>query len=412
MTATALQQQHWLQKKRQEATALFAQLPEPSRDKQDIGIVSSEWFDNTELQKSDSCIRTQLVTCPKDITCFDFATLVQHPQLFEIFQKYFGTLIPAQENKLHALHYAYVKNIVFIYAPKNSQGEIPVSISKYVSGNTALHHVVIVAEPFSKITVIEEEGSLNTCKDGYMSTFVEVVVQENAQVTYVSLQDYDHHVQHYIQKKAAVAKDARMDWIEAYFGGKYTRSTVTATLHEDGGASTNTTVFFGEDTQKFDIMCKTIQIGKHSFADMNTIGVVTDHARSMCRGLIKIEQPSFGSSGNQKIKTLLMNKDAQANAIPSMQIDNFDVRATHESTVGQISKEKLFYLMSRGLDEQHARMKIVEGYFTQITKILHTPTITMKIKSMIHKKLKIQEDIEQEFSAEEAETYIEAVSNA
>ncbi len=89
-----------------------------------------------------------------------------------------------------------------------------------------------------------------------------------------------------------------------------------------------------------------------------------------------------------------MNRDAQANAIPSMQIDNFDVRATHESSVGQISKDKLFYLMSRGLSEQEARMKIVQGYFTQLTKCIHIPTIIAEIQQLIHQKLKLADTAE------------------
>ncbi len=161
-------------------------------------------------------------------------------------------------------------------------------------------------------------------------------------------------------------------------------------------SETNTTVFFGEGTQKFDIISRTIQIGKHTFADMNTVGVVANHSRAMCRGLIKIAQPSFGSSGNQKIKTLLMNKDAQANAIPSMEIDNFDVRATHESSVGQINKDKLFYLMSRGFDEEHARMKIVEGYFAQLAKLIPDKTIEQKVMARIRKKMHMEIEQEEE----------------
>src|SRR3989338_1331085 len=129
---------------------------------------------------------------------------------------------------------------------------------------------------------------------------------------------------------------------------------------------------------------------------MNTVGVVADHSRAMCRGLIKIAPPSFGSCGNQKIKTLLMNKDAQANAIPSMEIDNFDVRATHESSVGQINKDKLFYLMSRGFDEQHARMKIVEGYFAQLAKLIPDKQIEQKVMALIRKKLHMESQLEEE----------------
>lgn len=392
----------WLQEKRKQAMQRSKSLPEPLPEKQDIGSISLDSFSLDELEKSNVCITTQRQSIPATIICLSLLELLQNPVYTKIFQKYFGTLVSA-DTKYNALHYAHVQNILFVYVPKGGEATMPIHIHKAVAGNTALHHVLIVAEPLSKIVIIEEETSSSGQTNGYMGTIVEAVVQEGAQVTYVALQNYDQHVQHYCMKRAAVAKDGRMDWIEAYFGAKYTKTTVSATLHEEGGSSTNTTIFFGEGSQKYDIISQTIQIGKHTYGDMNTVGVVTDTARSMCRGLIKIAQPSFGSSGHQKIKTLLMHKDSQANAIPSMEIDNFDVRATHESSVGQISKEKLFYLMSRGLDEQHARMKIAEGYFAQLAKLIPDKSIEQKIMGMIQKKLNLEEESQELLFEERAE---------
>ncbi|MBI5697980.1 MAG: SufD family Fe-S cluster assembly protein, partial [Thaumarchaeota archaeon] len=175
--------------------------------------------------------------------------------------------------------YAHLQNILFVHIHKCNIISQPLHLRTILQGYSAIHHVVVLAEPLCNITIIDEEfspsfASAKSKHSGYVSSFVEVAAQEGAEVTYVSLQNYDHHIQHHIERKATAAKDAKVNWVEAYFGAQYTRSTVSAVLEEDGAASTNTTVFFGDGTQKFDIMSRTIQIGKHTYADMNTIGVI------------------------------------------------------------------------------------------------------------------------------------------
>ncbi len=396
MTAQQRQEQEslWMHEKRAAALLLSQELAEPALEKQDIGRISLQGFSADAVEKNTTHFEKQIQSCPAHIICLPLHEALQHPTYQTLIQKYFSALIPP-DTFYHALHYAHVTNILFVYVPKGVEATDALHIVKHAVGMTALHHLLIVAEPLSKLTIIQEESAA-PCAAGYASTIVEASVQEGAHITHVTLQEYPETFHAYAHKQAAVAKDGRMDWIEAHFGGAYTRAIATATLRDDGSSSTNTTVFFGERTQKFDIISRTIQIGKHTFADMNTVGVVADHSRAMCRGLIKIAAPSFGSCGNQKIKTLLMNKDAQANAIPSMEIDNFDVRATHESSVGQINKDKLFYLMSRGFDEQHARMKIVEGYFAQLAKLIPDKQIEQKVMALIRKKLQMEPSLEEE----------------
>lgn len=374
MTAQHRHELAWLQEKRAAAARTVKQFAEPAQDKQEIGHFSLADISVADLEKEK---KHEILNCPTTIVCASSSALGTNVSLF---QKYFSALV-SPDTFYNALHYKYVQDILFVYISKGIEADCPLHI---VRDNGAFFHLVIVAEQRSKLTIIQEEsGSLF----GYTSTVVEAHIGEGACVTYVTLQEYGQKTQHYASKQATVKKDGRMDWIEAHFGGSYTRATATATLQEDGSSSTNTTVFLGEETQKFDIISRTIQIGKHTFADMNTVGVVADYAKSMCRGLIKITPSSFGSCGNQKIKTLLMNKHAQANAVPSMEIDNFDVRATHESSVGQINKDKLFYLMSRGFDEEHATMKIVEGYFAQLARLIPHQHIEQKVMARIRKKL-------------------------
>lgn len=385
-TKKTVQHAEYLEHKKEDALTQFAQLSLPPKDKQDIGTIDlSSSLDITKKEKSDTI---QIVSIPKEIVCMSFEAALQDPHCAVLFQKKFMSLLPL-ENKYDALHYATLSNSLFVYIPTKKKCNIPLHIERYSYAPHSSFHILIIAEAQSELTIITEEKGEK--EPGFVSTFVEATLEQESHVTVVSLEEYDEKKQHYIRKNASVAKDGKMEWVEAYFGSMYIKTTVSAHLQQDGASATNTTLFFGEQKQKFDIISQTYQHAPHTFANMNTIGVVSDTARSMCRGLIKIDQPAYSSVGHQKIKTLLMNKDAQANAIPSMQIDNFDVRATHESSVGQISKDKLFYLMSRGLDEKQSRTTIVEGYFQQLTALIPDESIKKQIMGLIQKKLGVYE---------------------
>ncbi len=327
-----------------------------------------------------------ILSVPENIICRSIDLEDISPKWTPV-STYFGTIVQPNEDKCTALHYAHLQDIIFIHIPAGFHAKTPLHIQKMAQGRTTFHHVLIIAEKGSSCFIIEEEGSRNPEEDAYRSTVVEAVVEENSHVTYTYVQNYDCSSTHIVKKGAHVASTGRMDWIECYFGGKWTQSTLSTFLNEEGAQSTNTTLFFGEAAQVFDLFSNTYQKGKHTFADMNIVGVVRDTARSLCKGLIKIEQPAYGSTGHQKTKTLIMDKNAQANAIPSMEIDNFDVRATHEASVGQVDKKKLFYLMSRGLTEVQARIKIVEGFFVPVIERLPSKEVQKKIRQLIHNKL-------------------------
>jgi Fe-S cluster assembly protein SufD len=378
-------QMTWLEEQQANAVMQRANAPVMQRQKQDVGKI--------ELVESLSASRSEIIIeAPEEVVCTTLENT--NEEQFELLKEHLGKIILPTTNVCTVTHYENVKDIILVHIPANKEITTPIRIKKQAQGN-AFHHVLIVAEPSSKAWIIEEETSNRKEEEdnqehkntNHMSTVVEVIVKQNAELTYTCIQDYDTNCQHYVNKKASVYKDGTMHWVEAYFGSNYANSNISAELKENGAESTNTTIFFGENTQRFDIRSQTHQFGTHTNADMNAIGVVRDYAKSMCNGLIKIEKESYGSQGHQKAKTLLMNRNAQANAIPSMEIDNFDVRATHEASVGQINKNQLFYMMSRGLNEQEARSKIVEGFFTPIIDNIKSEETQEKVRELIAKKL-------------------------
>jgi len=137
-------------------------------------------------------------------------------------------------------------------------------------------------------------------------------------------------------------------------------------LNGEGSATNNYGIFFGNEKQQFDLVANSIHNAPNTTSDIFTKGALTDTSKCIYRGLVKIHQNAGGSNGYQKEDTLLLSPDAAADSIPNLEIDNSDVRCTHGATIGRIDREKMFYLMSRGLNEKQATRTYVRGFFEEL----------------------------------------------
>jgi len=110
---------------------------------------------------------------------------------------------------------------------------------------------------------------------------------------------------------------------------------------------------------------------------------LTDKAKCVYRGLVKIYDNAYGSNGYQKEDTLLLSNDAVADSIPNLEIDNNDVRCTHGATIGRIDKEKMFYMRSRGLNEEQATKEYVKGFFDSLIQKIQMENLRDNMHDMV-----------------------------
>ena len=115
--------------------------------------------------------------------------------------------------------------------------------------------------------------------------------------------------------------------------------------------------------------------------------VLDGKSKLIINGLVKIEQSAPYSNGYQKEDTLLLSPDAEVAPIPNLEIDNNNVRCSHGTTVGQIDKEVLFYLMSRGLDHETALRLAVKGFFEPLIGSLPLESLQEQIRSVVSSRL-------------------------
>jgi Fe-S cluster assembly protein SufD len=257
---------------------------------------------------------------------------------------------------------------LLVHVPRGVVVEKPlyVRIANSAEGGSLFWRLLIVAEPESRFAVIEEYASASPELEGYSNAAVEIVVQAAAKVEYVSVQNFSRATWHFASHHARVERDAELDWVAGGFGSAKGKVRIQNDLAGQGATSRVTGAYFADGTQHLDYDTFQEHIAPSTTSDFAFKGVLRDTARAVWRGMIRVEEGAQKTNAYQENRNLLLSKTAHADSIPGLEIMANDVRCTHGATLGQVDRDQLFYLMTRGLTRAAAERLIVRGFFQDV----------------------------------------------
>ncbi|MFB6140134.1 MAG: Fe-S cluster assembly protein SufD [Halosimplex sp.] len=297
-----------------------------------------------------------------DVLSWDEA-LAEHGDLIE---EHFGSVVDPQRDFLTALSTALFSAGTLVYVPEGVAAE-DVKIRTTMNSRSLFNYTLVVAEESSSATILERQTTgTNVDGDQYYSGVVEVVAGENASVQYGALQNLAEDTYNFQVKRGHAADHGTIDWIEGNVGSRLTKSSVETRLLGEGSESRIVGAFFGHDDQHFDINSRVWHENEHTTADLVTRGVLDDEARSVYEGVQHVGREAWDTNSYQRENTLMLSDDSEADASPKLIINNHDTEASHSATVGQVDAEELFYMTSRGVDEERAKNMLVEGFFVPV----------------------------------------------
>ena len=272
------------------------------------------------------------------------------------------------EEKFAAHNAALWRTGLLIHVPRDVVLDEPlyVRVANAVEGGSLFWRLLIVAEPGSRFSVIEEYASASPALSGYSNAAVEIVVREGAKVEYVSLQNLSRGTWHFASHHARVERDAELDWVAGGFGSAKGKIWIQNDLAGPGATSRVTGAYFADGTQHLDYDTFQEHIAPHTTSDFAFKGALRDTATAVWRGMIRVEQAAQKTNAYQENRNLLLSPTAHADSIPGLEILANDVRCTHGATLGQVDREQLFYLMARGLPRSEAERLIVRGFFQDV----------------------------------------------
>ncbi|OLT15864.1 Fe-S cluster assembly protein SufB [Serinicoccus sp. CNJ-927] len=290
----------------------------------------------------------------------------------DLFREYFGSVIPAGDNKFSALNTAVWSGGSFIYVPKGVHVDIP--LQAYFRINTEnmgqFERTLIIADEGSSVHYVEGCTAPIYKTDSLHSAVVEIVVKKNAKVRYTTIQNWSNNVYNLVTKRATCAEGATMEWIDGNIGSKVTMKYPAVFLLGEHAKGETLSVAFAGEGQHQDAGSKMVHAAPHTSSTIVSKSVARGGGRSSYRGLVQINEGSHHSKSSVVCDALLVDQISRSDTYPYVDVREDDVQMGHEATVSKVSEDQMFYLMSRGMSETEAMAMIVRGFVEPIAREL------------------------------------------
>jgi Fe-S cluster assembly protein SufD len=300
-----------------------------------------------------------------------------------------GSATPAEAGKFAALNAAFWDAGVFIHVPRGVRIEQPIRILRHFdrSGVAYFPRTLVVAEEGSHFGVVEEFDSPDFDAPTFSCGVVEVIANAAANVQYVALQRFGENVHHISTQRTVAGRDADLDSLVVNLGGSVARIDLAASLQGPGSRSDMLGLYFARGRQHFDHNTRQDHTVPHANSDLLYKGALADSARSVFRGIIKVFPKAQRTDAYQTNRNLILSRQAEAVALPNLEIEADDVRCSHAATVGQLDEEELFYIMSRGIARREAERLVVFGFFGEVLDRLPLAGVVEELRQAIAERI-------------------------
>jgi Fe-S cluster assembly protein SufB len=293
----------------------------------------------------------------------------EHP---EIVKKYFGTLIPPNDNKFAALNSAVWSGGSFIYVPPGVKVDMPLQAYFRINAENMgqFERTLIIADEGAQVHYIEGCSAPVYTTDSLHSAVVELVALPGSRITYTTIQNWSNNVYNLVTKRARAEAEARVEWIDGNIGSRLTMKYPSVYLMGPKASGEVLSVAYAGPGQHQDAGAKMIHAAPETTSTIISKSISKDGGRTSYRGLVRVEEGAEKSKSFVRCDALMLDDESRSDTYPYMEVAEEDARIGHEATVSKVGDDQLFYLMSRGLSEQQAMGMIVNGFIEPITRTL------------------------------------------
>jgi Fe-S cluster assembly protein SufB len=294
----------------------------------------------------------------------------QYPDLVK---KYFMTsCVPINLHKFSALHAAVWSGGTFIYIPKGVKFSEPLQAYFRMNAKKGgqFEHTLIIVDEGAEVHYIEGCSAPQYTENSLHAGCVEIHVMKNARARYSSIENWSRNTYNLNTKRAMVYDNALIEWVNGNMGSKVTMLYPTSLLMGEGAKADFLGIAFAGKDQHQDTGTKVYHLASNTSSTVRSKSISKEGGITSYRGLIQIKKGAKNCKSHVECDALMMDNISKSNTFPFMDVRENDVELGHEATVGKISDEQIFYLMSRGLTEEQASQMIVSGFIEPIVKAL------------------------------------------
>jgi Fe-S cluster assembly protein SufB len=290
----------------------------------------------------------------------------------EIFRKYFGTVVPPEDNKFAALNSAVWSGGSFVYVPKGVEVPLPLQAYFRINGeNTGqFERTLIVVDEGARVHYIEGCTAPIYATDSLHAAVVEVIALPGSKVRYTTIQNWSNDVYNLVTKRAHAHEYSTVEWIDANTGSQLSMKYPAIYLRGRGATADIISVAVAGKGQHQDTGAKAVHLAPDTRSRIVSKSVSKDGGRATYRGTLRVAPGATNVVASVRCDALMLDDSSRSDTYPYIDIQEDDTTMTHEATVGKISQDQVFYLMSRGLTENEAQNLIVQGFLEVFTKEL------------------------------------------
>lgn len=312
----------------------------------------------------------------------------EHEELFK--KNFMSTPVRLGSKKFAALHCARLRTGAFLYVPKGVVIERPIEIWHWVSGENAaiFPHTLIVLDEGASATVLDRFVSAKDERSLAVAVN-DLTLGAGSRLSYVGVQEWSDKATAFHLNTTEVAKNGTSTALQMNFGGSYLRGESDSHLLGEGSRSVMLSINPASGNREIDQRTFQDHFSPRATSDLLYHNALSDTARTIFAGLIKVEEHAHETDAYQKVRNLMLSDEAEANSMPGLEILADNVRCTHGATSGELNEDELFYMLARGIPPQQAAQLIVRGFFGTVLERLENPKLEEQLGLILDRKLAV-----------------------
>ncbi len=342
----------------------FDRLGIPEAERKFLSGVSAQYESEVVYHKvQEGLTKKGVIFCDMD------TALKEYP---EMVRKYLATVIPPGDNKMAALNSAVWSGGSFIYVPPGVRVEVPLQAYFRINAESMgqFERTLIIADEGSYVHYVEGCTAPVYTSASLHSAVVELIAMPHSRIRYTTIQNWSSNVYNLVTKRAVAEENAVVEWVDGNLGSRVTMKYPSVILKGRKAHGEVLSLAMAGEGQHQDTGSKMIHAASETSSLIVSKSISKGNGRTSYRGLVQVLPGAQKCKANVRCDALLIDENSRSDTYPYMNIAEEDVEIGHEATVARIGDEQLFYLMSRGLNEEQAAALIVRGFVEPIVKQL------------------------------------------
>jgi Fe-S cluster assembly protein SufB len=342
----------------------YEKLGIPEAERKYLAGVTAQYESEVVFHRNRADLEAQgVLFCDMDTAVRDYP---------EIVKRWFGTIIPPNDNKFAALNSAVWSGGSFIYVPPGVKVDMP--LQAYFRINTEnmgqFERTLIIADEGSEVHYVEGCSAPVYTTDSLHSAVVELVALEGSRITYTTIQNWSNNVYNLVTKRARAEAEAHVAWIDGNIGSRLTMKYPSVYLMGPKASGEVLSVAYAGAGQHQDAGAKMVHAAPETTSTIVSKSISKDGGLSTYRGLVRVEEGAKHAKSFVRCDALILDEESTSETKPYMEVEERDAQIGHEATVSKVGEDQLFYLMSRGLSESQAMSMIVNGFIEPVVRTL------------------------------------------